>query len=149
MGRIRLLPARLAGVQQRFERWRQTRKGLSHIPEPLWTAAVRMARTYGICRTAQTLRVNYDALKKRVEHHVAAVPSMPPKAAGTTFLELPRPADNRLAAPTAMGPQCPADTCDCTWELEDGAGAKMRVHLKSMAMPDLIALSRGFWGCMS
>jgi hypothetical protein len=139
------LPARLAGVQQRFERWRQSRKGLSHIPEPLWTVAVKMARTYGICRTARTLRVNYDALKKRIKHHTAAVPSMPLGEAGTRFLELSLPADNSLAAPTTSGPPRPADTCDCTLELENGAGAKMRVHLKSMAMPDLTALSRSFW----
>jgi len=104
-----------------------------------------MARTYGICRTAQTLRINYAALKKRVGQPAAAVPSMAPGDAGSTFLELSLPADNRLAAASTMGSQCPADACDCTVELENGAGAKMRVHLKSMAMPDLIALSRSFW----
>jgi len=82
MGKTRPLPARLAGIQQRFERWRNTRKGLSQIPEPLWTAAVRMARTYGICRTAQTLGVNYAALKKRVEHAAALPASVAPAAAG-------------------------------------------------------------------
>ena len=30
-------------------------------------------------------------------------------------------------------------------ELEDAAGAKMRVHLQGVAMPDLAALSRSFW----
>jgi hypothetical protein len=30
-------------------------------------------------------------------------------------------------------------------ELESIAGAKMRVELKGVAMPDLAALTRGFW----
>jgi hypothetical protein len=30
-------------------------------------------------------------------------------------------------------------------ELENAAGAKMRVHLKGMASPDLAALSQSFW----
>jgi hypothetical protein len=44
----RALPARLEGVQRRFERWRRTRTIPSRIPEPLWAAAVEVAGTYGI-----------------------------------------------------------------------------------------------------
>ena len=47
------------------------------------------------------------------------------------FWELPLPAS--------------AGDCECTLELEDAAGAKMRVHLKGVATPDLAALSRSFW----
>ena len=35
--------------------------------------------------------------------------------------------------------------CECTLELENAGGAKMRVHLKGIATPDLAALSRSFW----
>ena len=48
----------------------------------------------------------------------------------TTFVELP---------PVAIG------ACDCTLELEDTAGSKMRVHLKGIVTPDLAALGRSFW----
>ena len=58
------LPARLEGVRGRFERWRQTRKVGTRIPEALWAAAVKMAGTYGVHRTAKTLRVNYYALNR-------------------------------------------------------------------------------------
>jgi hypothetical protein len=34
---------------------------------------------------------------------------------------------------------------ECVVELENAAGAKMRVHLKGVASPDLAALSRSFW----
>ncbi|MFW6106840.1 MAG: hypothetical protein ACOC8H_01630, partial [bacterium] len=37
------------------------------------------------------------------------------------------------------------NTGECILELEDGEGAKMRVHLKGHEVPDLAALARGFW----
>jgi len=124
------LPARLEGIQRRFERWRRTRKIPSRIPEPLWAAAVKIASTYGMSRTAHTLRVNYNALKKRIDE-AAAAPGGPEKNAVTTFLE--------LAPPTRVG------SCDCTLELENASGAKMRIHLQGDETPDLAALSRSFW----
>ena len=110
---------------------RRTRGVVSRIPEPLWAAAVEMADTCGISHTAKTLRVNYNALRKRVEHQTAAVPRKPEENTVTTFLE--------LASPTGVG------SCQCTVELEDACGAKMRVHLQSVEVPDLASLSRSFW----
>lgn len=131
--RRRDLPARLVGLRRRFERWRRTRKGRSRIPEPLWAAAVKAAGTYGIHRTARALRVDYYALKKRVEGAPAVTASkVPVEAAGATFLEVP--------------PSAWPGSGECTVELEDGGGAKMRVHVKGFAAPDLVALSRSFWG---
>ena len=128
----RILPALVVdSVQRGFEHWRRTRRVLSRIPEPLWAAAVEMADTCGISHTAKTLRVNYNALRKRVEHQTAAVPRKPEENTVTTFLE--------LASPTGVG------SCQCTVELEDACGAKMRVHLQSVEVPDLASLSRSFW----
>jgi hypothetical protein len=39
----------------------------------------------------------------------------------------------------------PAGHCRCTLELENPAGAKMRIRLRSAAMPDLAAISQSFW----
>ena len=103
----------------------------SRIPDSLWAAAVKMAGTYGIRRTARALRVDYYSLKKRVEQDPAAAADLPEGGAVATFLE--------LAPPASAGP------CECTLELEDAGGAKMRVHLKGVATPDLAALSRSFW----
>ena len=130
--RTRELPARLEGVRRRFERWRRTRKVRSRIPEPLWASAVKLAGRYGLHRTAKALRVDYYALKKRVEGAPAAIASKTPaEVAGATFLELPSPAW--------------AGSGECTLELEDSGGAKLRVHLKGFEAPDLAALSRSFW----
>jgi hypothetical protein len=127
----RNLPARLERTRQRFDRWRETRKVRSRIPESLWASAVKMARAYGINRTARALRVDYYSLKERVESEVSSS-GVPKKNTSSTFVELAVPAI--------------ASTCECLLELEDVAGAKMRVHLKGVEVPDLAALSRSFWG---
>jgi hypothetical protein len=44
-----------------------------------------------------------------------------------------------LMAPT------PGGLYHCTLELENSGGAKMRIQLRSVAMPDLAAISRSFW----
>jgi len=45
----------------------------------------------------------------------------------------------------ALAAPVPAGLCRCTLELENAAGAKMRVELCSPAMPDLAAISQSFW----
>jgi hypothetical protein len=132
------LPAPLDSVRQRFVQWRTTHKARSRIPDTLWTAAVRMAGTYGLHRTARALRVEYYSLKKRVEQHSDAVQGRRESGPMATFVELSPPADHGFAA-------APAGACDCTLELEDTDGSKMRVHLKAAAAPDLTALCRSFW----
>ena len=135
--RRRDLPARLEGLRGRFERWRRTRKARSRIPESLWASAAKAAGTYGLHRTARALRVDYYALKKRVEgasvikkRGVAAPAATASEApGGATFVELP-------AAWSGGG--------ECTLELEDAGGAKMRVHVKGFAAPDPAGLSRSF-----
>jgi len=74
--------------------------------------------------------VDYYSLKKRGERSASA-PDPAKEATTVPFFE--------LASSAFTGP------CECTLELEDAAGAKMRVHLKGVAAPDLPALSRSFW----
>ncbi len=93
----------------------------------------------GLHRTAKALRVNYYALKKRAEEKAAIgagdiSASNATKGTAATFLE--------LAVPT---PSISTGSCECTMELENTAGAKMRVHLSGVATPDLVALSRSFY----
>jgi len=141
--RTRDFPAQLEGTCRRFDRWRQTRKGGSRIPETLWALAVKAADKFGLNRTAQVLRLDYYALKKRVEAagslHGNAFPRHPDEKAMSvdgpataTFVE--------LASPASGGSR------ECILELEDPGGAKMRVHVKGAEAPDLAALTRSFWG---
>jgi hypothetical protein len=128
---------RLEGVRRRFECWRRTRSVGTRIPEPLWEAAADVARVCGVSRTASTLRVDYHSLQKRVKEEDAAGSSPANQDAaqsGPRFVELPPPW---------------AGSSECILELEDGGGAKMRVHLKGVAAADLAGLSRSFWSRQS
>ncbi len=124
------VPARLEALRRRFDRWRTTRKGHSPIPDPLWASAVKLAGVYGLCRTARTLGLDYNALKRRVasvgsDAACGAAPAM-------TFVEL-------ASAPQAGLPECIV-------ELEDPHGAKMRIQIKGSQGPDVVtAVSRVFW----
>jgi hypothetical protein len=139
-----VIPARLEAGRRRFERWRRTRQGYSRIPEPLWTSAVTLARAYGLCRTARTLGLDYNALKRRV---ASARPgdSLAPKTVGaktatretaTAFVELVPP-------PRAGSPECLV-------ELEHPRGAKMRIRVAGHQSIEVVAaVSQAFFGAGS
>jgi len=136
------LPARLEALCRRFERWRRTRNGRARIPEAFWASAVKAAGRYGVNKTAEALRLDYYALKKRAE--AAGSLNRPPLhwASDGKAMSADGPA---VATFVELAP--PASVCsrECILELEDAGGAKMRVHLKGGQAPDLTALSRSFW----
>jgi hypothetical protein len=136
------LPPRLETVRRRFEIWRRTRQGHRRIPESLWTSAVELAGVYGLCRTARVLRLDYPALKRRVQ--AAGVQRSPPPAPGMTFVELVPPERSWPAAGSRSRLEA-TGVPECILECENVSGAKMRVHLKGAAVPDLLGLSRSFW----
>ena len=121
------LPAGLESIRQRFERWRETREGRPRIPESLWALATRAARQFGVHRTCRALRLDYVVLKRHVEadsvHGASRHESHP------SFVEL-APAGS--TSPT-----------ECVVEIEDPSGARMRIEIKGVAAPDLVALPRG------
>jgi hypothetical protein len=124
------LPTPLERLRRRFDEWRRVRKAHARIPSDLWDAAARVAGRYGISRTANALRVNYPALKKRLGHKTAVVGKR--RAAGEVrFVELP-----------SFGS---VGSCDCYLELADGEGATMRARVRGVGTPDLAALGRCFW----
>jgi len=152
--------AGLEGVRRRFEHWRRSHRVRSRIPESLWAAAVKAAGRCGIHRASKALRLDYYSLKGRVEEQSRAVPDQ----ADRTAADQRRPCKPTTAARKRLPQRClarsvpaflelapghfpgvPLGHCECTLELEDADGAKMRVHLKAADTPDLAALSRSFW----
>jgi hypothetical protein len=120
------LPPDLTQGRNRFQAWREQRTGRGRIPHSLWALAVRLAKAHGVSRTAVALRLDYYGLKKRAEAVTSGPPSSPP-----AFVELP--------APVLVGKQG-------LFELDNGAGATLRVHLVGYDAADIEALARGFWG---
>ncbi len=124
------VPTDLQQLSERFEHWRRTRPGKSPIPEPLWAAAAQLARSHGVCQTAQVLRLEYKKLKQLTDGK--AVPASLRRRRGpaaATFMEL-------VAPPTA--------TAECLIEVE-GPRGKLRIQWKGSTAPDLAALSRVLW----
>ena len=119
------LPKDLLEARSRFQAWRQRRQGCDRIPPSLWALAVRLVRQHGLSRTATALGLDYYSLKK----HVAAADQQPPSP-GPAFVELPAPL---LASKQAL------------FELDNGAGATMRVQLLGYDAADVEALARRFW----
>ena len=129
----RVVPVRLARLQERLAKWRQTRKFGTRIPERLWTSAAKAAVSCGVSQTAIALGLDYYALKKRVEQAPSDSPSARRSVSTPAFVE--------LAESPAL-----ASARECIVDFEDVEGGKMRVHMKGGDGPDLIDLARSFWG---
>ena len=112
-------------AQRKIARWRQRRRPRAPIPEELWREAAELACAHGINRTARALRLDYYSLKKR-----AAVMARSGERAAE-FVEI---------LPGGMHAPRP----ECTIEVEDPSGAKLRIHLQGGDFPDVAALTRVF-----
>ncbi len=119
------LPADLVQARSRFQAWRGRRKVGERIPPSLWTLAVRLAKAHGVSRTAAALGLDYYSVQKRAEG--AAIS---PQSDRLAFVE--------LTSPVLVAKQC-------RFELDNGAGATMRVELVGYDAADVEALSRRFW----
>jgi hypothetical protein len=92
------------------------------MPAALWAAAVALARQHGLYATARRLRIDYGALKKRLD--VARVERVPSPA----FVELPAP------RPTGLGP--------CVIDLDGRRGRHLRIEVTGVTVADLVTLTR-------
>jgi len=124
------VPCDLQGLRGRFEDWRRTRRGKLPIPETLWAAAAKAARSHGVCQTAQVLRLEYKKLKHLTDREEGGKPVRRRRApAPARFVEL-------APLPTAAA--------ECVIELE-GPRGKLRIQWKGATAPDLAGLSRVLW----
>jgi hypothetical protein len=89
---------------------------------------VALVREHGIHKTARTLGLKYDSLKKHLD---GAAPDAgdPGKTKPSDFLEI---LPGGLTSPSPEG----------TIEWEAGSGGKMRMHVKGIGIPDLVSFAR-------
>jgi hypothetical protein len=119
-------PAGVAELRERIETWRRTRAKPGPMPEALWRAAAQLARKHGLSAVAAALRLQYYALKDRVEGTTHAV-----RRQGTAaFVEV---------SPPAMTPS------GCVLELEAPGQRKMTLRVSSAI--DVVAVVDAFWRC--
>ncbi len=126
--RKRTIPSELTAARKALERWRATRTQRA-IPEPLWAAAVSLARKHGVHRTSRELRLNYERLRQRVaegsssEKALRRVPTFAAVVPGS------------VSGPTEG---------ECVIELENARGDRARVRVRGV--PDLTGLAASLWG---
>jgi hypothetical protein len=122
------IPEAIVQLQRQLDQFRSTQTQRTKLPEPLWQAAVELARQHGIYPVAaHPLRLDYMGLKRRL----GGVPALRGKASKPTFVELTAPSVVPLAE-YAIDFECPS-------------GRKMRIQWKASAPPDWVGLLRGKW----
>jgi len=113
------LPAKLAQGRKCFEQWRNQQKPRTRLPKHLWSLATELAQEFGVSRTACTLRLGYNCLKKQMGTPVLGHQTQAKYQ--TQFVEL-RPAQANSVT-------------ECAIECENVQGAKMRIQLKCQDQP--------------
>ena len=83
------LPPALTRASSRFARWRVSRKH-RRLPPQLLQQAATLARQFGVCRTAQALRLNYTRLRQLAEAPAAGESHTAPRS-GLRFVEVLQP----------------------------------------------------------
>lgn len=120
------IPEAIAQLQRQLEQFRSTRPTRTKLPEPLWEAAVALARQHGIYAVAHPLGLDYTRLKQRLD----GISSRPRKGAKPAFIEL-------IGSGAATLPEC-------IIEFESAGGGKMRIQWKAAAAPDWTSLLRAW-----
>ena len=125
------LPEPIRQLQEQLNQFRLTHARRSKLPEPLWAAAVALAREHGIYAVAHPLRLDYVGLKKRL----AEAPATERKTRKETTS---KPAFVELSAPRRPIIQ------EGTIEFESARGDKMRIPLRATEDRDWTKLLRAW-----
>lgn len=113
-------------LRQQLAQFRSVNRRRAKLPEPLWQAAVEVARQHGLWQTAKTLGLDYMGLKRRL----GGADKPRRKAARPAFVELIAPRQG-----TVEGYEV---------EFASESGGKMWVRWKATVAPDWTSLLRAW-----
>ena len=120
------IPEAITQLQRQLDQFRSTQPGRTKLPEPLWQAAVGLARQHGVYAVAHPLRLDYTRLKQRL----GDIPKRQQKASKPAFIEF-------LGGGSAA-------VSECVIEFESATGSKMRIQWKAAVPPDWASLLRAW-----
>jgi hypothetical protein len=132
--RRRVQVDRLAEARRRFEQWRKFRGSGGRIPHELWRAAAEAAAAHG----AEAVAADLDVDICRLRHWMRSVDGGQPEDAAAAFVELP-PLAGFAGIPDA------GSAAECTLELEEPSGRKLRISLRGPATAQALELGRVLW----
>ena len=115
-------------LKRELEAWRSSKSRGRFIPEDLWQRAAALTHTLGVTRVHQELRLDFTALKKRMDgsKKTAVLPSKP-KA---SFVRLPLSSGSRVEG--------------CVLKIESTSGARMQAEISGLETTALSQIIREF-----
>jgi hypothetical protein len=116
----------LKQLQRQLSDWRHKQTGRVRLPEAMWIAATKLARTHGTGLVASTLGLDYYKLRSRVKGKPVPLPG-PPAFVEVKGADLPE-----------------TSSAECRVELFDGTGAGMTLPVRG-DLSTLLALVQSFW----
>ena len=119
----------LQHLARRLSGWRATRRPRQRIPEALWRAATRLARTHGVSAISSALKLGYYELQRRLRASSAPRGSRRATCAAPHFIQL---------AP----PERPAEGNSV--EVLQPSGQRLTLRLAHCTSEDLVALMQTF-----
>jgi hypothetical protein len=123
------LKGRIEPLRQQVEEWREHKGSNEKMPEPLWEAAIGLAKVYGVSPVQRILRIDYRGLERRalgINKPAAKVRS----PVRPSFIELP---------------SLPTRRAEHLVELEDGTGRKLSLKVAAGHLAEVLPLAQAFW----
>jgi hypothetical protein len=121
---------RLTELSTALSEWRRNHRPRSPIPEELWSRAVALAQELGFADVFRATKLDYYALKRRVQGGRGAVVPAPGSA---TFVEF------------RLGAQSEPSARPCVVALSDRGGRSLRIEWSVTGAEEVAALARGLW----
>lgn len=121
-------------IRRRIEEWRSSGGSGSPMDEALWHEAVALARQYGVYAISRSLRVDYGALKRRLDREGPAADEARDGSGVPAFVEVR--GEQLLSAPS---------TAVTEVELSRADGARLVMRLRGQEPLDMLALAAAFW----
>lgn len=123
----------LAETRRRFEQWRKVRGNAGRIPHELWMAAAKAAAAQDAEIVAADLGLDLERLRHWMRRADHGEPEVAP-----TFVELPPLASFAGRADAGA-------VAECTLELEEPSGRRLRISLRGPATTQALELGRALW----
>ena len=122
-------PEDLDPVREQIRAWRETRHLPGPMPSEIWDQAVALAQTFGVCKVARAVSLDYSALRKKVAKAMEK-----PGLVKPTFVELPGRMVSGEKLPTLSPWQPEAGRPGATGALIDIStpdGSRIRIQLEA------------------
>jgi hypothetical protein len=145
------MPPDVAAVHSEIEEWRSKRTKRTAMPTEIWSSAVELAGRYNAYRISRALRLNYEALKRRLSETTrksdALSTSDSKPISRCEFVEVS--GVGMMSTSSGHGVAASGDKrgsgLGLEIEMSDATGSRMTVRMSEGCRVDLQNLVSSFW----